>query len=157
MSEGTHPIDMRVVCTLYELLLLVEVGQMAGKTKAGFIEINVDEVPISAKSDICRVSTYRKYGEFVVDKETGKKLAPIYQNVILNMPKEDTRVLWPKDGQKGVPSEKVASESVLYIIANQDSIEATIKEANEIAEKYPEKVFVAGKPEPKPEPEQDEV
>ena len=129
---------------------------MAGKTKAGFIEINVDEVPISAKSDICRVSTYRKYGEFVMDKETGKKLAPIYQNVILNMPKEDTRVLWPKDGQKGVPSEKVASESVLYIIANQDSIEATIKEANEIAEKYPEKVFVAGTPEPKQDEEQDE-
>ena len=132
---------------------------MAGKTKAGFIEINVDEVPISAKSDICRVSTYRKYGEFVVDKETGKKLAPIYQNVILNMPKEDTRILWPKDGQKGVPSEKVASESVLFIIENRESIEGTIKEANEIARKYPEKVFVAGKPEPKPEPEpeQDEV
>lgn len=130
---------------------------MAGKTKAGFIEINVDEVPISAKSDICRVSTYRKYGEFVVDKETGKKLAPIYQNVILNMPKEDTRILWPKDGQKGVPSEKVASESVLFIIENRESIEATIKEANEIAQANPEKVFVAGKPEEKDEePKQDE-
>ena len=156
MSEGTHPIDMRVVCTLYELLLLVEGGQMAGKTKAGFIEINVDEVPISAKSDICRVSTYRKYGEFVVDKETKKKLAPYYQNVILNMPKEDCRILWPKDGQKGVPSEKVTSESALYIIANQESIEGTIKEANEIAQANPEKVFVAGKPEPKQDEEQDE-
>ena len=129
---------------------------MAGMIKAGFIEINVDEVPISAKSDICRVSTYRKYGEFVVDKETGKKLAPIYQNVILNMPKEDCRILWPKDGQKGVASEKVTSESALYIIANQESIEGTIKEANEIARKYPEKVFVAGKPEPKQDEEQDE-